>query len=262
MRSLPGSRSAGERLPLHDRGKVLVQIALMLAGGGESCADIEHLRLQADLFGSVPSDSTVFRTFHEIDAVDACGDRRGDGRGAGQGVAHGRRRRRGRLRWSSTSTPPWSRSTPRTRSRPRPPTRAGSASTRCSASPMPPARRSPGCCVRATPGPTRWPTTSACSTTPSPSCPPRSPSDTRSATTPALVDRTVVVRADSAGCTEGFLAACRARNVGFFVSARSNRPGHSRHLRRHRHRRGVGARRSRQDGEPRDGRCGVPSSPR
>jgi hypothetical protein len=31
-----------------------------------------------------------------------------------------------------------------------------------------------------------------------------------------------VVRADSAGCTEGFLAGCRARNVNFFVTARSN----------------------------------------
>ena len=60
--------SRGERLPLHDRGKVLVQMALMIAGGGESCADIEHLRLQGDLFGSVPSDTTVFRTFHEIGA--------------------------------------------------------------------------------------------------------------------------------------------------------------------------------------------------
>jgi hypothetical protein len=39
---------------------------------------------------------------------------------------------------------------------------------------------------------------------------------------PELVKRAVIVRADSAGCTEGFLAACRARNVGFFVSARSN----------------------------------------
>ena len=58
--------ATGERLPLHDRGKVLVHTALMLAGGGESCADIEHLRLQSDLFPSVPSDSTVFRTFHEL----------------------------------------------------------------------------------------------------------------------------------------------------------------------------------------------------
>ena len=56
----------GERMPMHDRGKVLVQSMLMLAGGGESCADIEHLRAQEDLFGSTPSDSTVFRTFHEI----------------------------------------------------------------------------------------------------------------------------------------------------------------------------------------------------
>jgi hypothetical protein len=56
----------GERMPLHDRGKVLVQMALVLAGGGESCSDIEHLRAQGDLFGSVPSDTTVFRTFHEL----------------------------------------------------------------------------------------------------------------------------------------------------------------------------------------------------
>ena len=56
----------GERMPLHDRGKVLVQSMLMLAGGGESCADIEHLRAQEDLFGETPSDSTVFRAFREI----------------------------------------------------------------------------------------------------------------------------------------------------------------------------------------------------
>jgi hypothetical protein len=66
----------GERLPLHDRGKVLVQAALMLAGGGESCLDIEHLRAQEDLFGSVPSDSTLWRTFHEFSPVtlEALGD--------------------------------------------------------------------------------------------------------------------------------------------------------------------------------------------
>lgn len=57
----------GERLPLHDRGKVLTQAMLMLAGGGEACSDIEHLRAQPELFGSVPSDSTLYRTFFEID---------------------------------------------------------------------------------------------------------------------------------------------------------------------------------------------------
>jgi len=57
---------SGERLPTHDRGKVLVQAMLMLAGGGEACADIEHLRSQGDLFGSVASDSTLYRTFRSI----------------------------------------------------------------------------------------------------------------------------------------------------------------------------------------------------
>jgi hypothetical protein len=57
---------SGERLPLHDRGKVLVQAMLMLTGGGEACADIERLRAQAALFGSVPSDSTLYRTFRSI----------------------------------------------------------------------------------------------------------------------------------------------------------------------------------------------------
>ena len=63
----------GERMPLHDRGKVLVQSMLMLAGGGESCADIEYLRAEADLFGWTPSDSTVFRTFHEISGATRAG---------------------------------------------------------------------------------------------------------------------------------------------------------------------------------------------
>ena len=57
----------GERLPLHDRGKVLVQAMLMLAGGGEACTDIEHLRAQPALFGAVPSDSTLYRTVRQLD---------------------------------------------------------------------------------------------------------------------------------------------------------------------------------------------------
>ena len=57
---------SGERHPVHDRGKVLVQAMLMLAGGGEACADIEHLRSQPVLFGAVPSDSTLYRTFRLI----------------------------------------------------------------------------------------------------------------------------------------------------------------------------------------------------
>jgi hypothetical protein len=63
------SRAIPQRPGLvHNRGKVLVQTMLVLAGGGESCADIEHLRAEPVLFGHVASDSTVHRAFHEIDA--------------------------------------------------------------------------------------------------------------------------------------------------------------------------------------------------
>jgi hypothetical protein len=41
-------------------------MALTLAGGGECCLDIEQLRIGDDLFGSVPSNTTVIRAFHEI----------------------------------------------------------------------------------------------------------------------------------------------------------------------------------------------------
>ena len=56
-----------QRLVGHDRGKVLSQVMLMLAGGGECCADIEWLRAQPGLFGLVPSDSTVHRTISRVD---------------------------------------------------------------------------------------------------------------------------------------------------------------------------------------------------
>ncbi len=64
---------AGERFPLHDRGKVLVHAMLTLAGGGEACSDVEFLRAQPVLFGPVPSDSTLYRTYRQIDAVTLAG---------------------------------------------------------------------------------------------------------------------------------------------------------------------------------------------
>ncbi len=54
-------------------GEVLTQTMLMLSGGGESCADIEALASQNRLFGSVCSDTTVYRTFTDTlspDVVD------------------------------------------------------------------------------------------------------------------------------------------------------------------------------------------------
>ena len=58
---------AGERAPIHDRGKVLTQAMLMLAGGGEACTDIEYLRAEVGLFGAVASAPTLYRTLRSLD---------------------------------------------------------------------------------------------------------------------------------------------------------------------------------------------------
>lgn len=62
---------SGAGTPTHDRGRVLTQAMLMLAGGGESCADIEVLSSQERLFGDVCSDTTLYRTFTETLTPDA-----------------------------------------------------------------------------------------------------------------------------------------------------------------------------------------------
>ncbi len=63
----------GERLPAHDRGKVLVHQMLVLAGGGETCADVEHLRAVGGLFDDVASDTTVWRSFHQLTPATVAG---------------------------------------------------------------------------------------------------------------------------------------------------------------------------------------------
>ncbi len=62
---------AGSGTPIHDRGKVLTQAMLMLAGGGEACTDIETLASQERLFSNVCSDTTLYRTFTETLDADA-----------------------------------------------------------------------------------------------------------------------------------------------------------------------------------------------
>jgi hypothetical protein len=66
----------GERAPGHDRGRLLAQLGVMLAGGGECVADMAALRDQPDLFGEVASGPTVWRAVHEIDDAVLAGLRR------------------------------------------------------------------------------------------------------------------------------------------------------------------------------------------
>jgi len=211
----------GERLPVHDRGKVLVHIALMLAGGGESCADIEHLRLQPDLFGLVPSDSTVFRTFHQLDETTRAG------------IAEA---------MAALRSTVWARSSATTGTAPvvldidaslveiHTDAKQQAAPTYKGGFGFHPMFCFADATGEALAGLLR-PGNAGANTV----------SDHVSVLDAAIAQlplsiavghrvgddagvgtRSVVVRADSAGCTEGFLSACRERNVTFFVTARSN----------------------------------------
>jgi hypothetical protein len=50
----------------HDPGRVVRDLAVMLADGGDCLADIGALRDQDGLFGAVASDSTAFRVIDKI----------------------------------------------------------------------------------------------------------------------------------------------------------------------------------------------------
>jgi hypothetical protein len=211
----------GSGFPIHDRGKVLVQTALMLAGGGESCLDIEHLRIGGDLFGSVPSDTTVARTFHEIMPSTRAG------------IAEAMAEMRAQV-WSRSSRTTGTdsvlldidaslveiHSEGKEQTAPTFKGGFGFHPLFCFAD-----------CTGETLSALLRPGNAGSNTvadhiTVLDSAIAQLPDDVavghRVGDDPELVNREVIMRADSAGCTEDFLAACRARNVGFFVSARSN----------------------------------------
>jgi hypothetical protein len=83
-------------LPVHDRGRVLVDLAVLIADGGEAIADIDVLRHQDEVFGQVASDTTVWRALDEIDEVRL------------RRIAHARAKVRVRL-WKLFGGPPQAR---------------------------------------------------------------------------------------------------------------------------------------------------------
>ena len=62
------------RVGSHDRGRVVRDLAVMLADGGDCLSDLGAVRDQAALFGQAASDSTAFRVIDQIashpDAID------------------------------------------------------------------------------------------------------------------------------------------------------------------------------------------------
>ena len=211
----------GAGVPVHDRGKVLVQFALALAGGGESCLDIEHLRIGDDLFGSVPSDTTVARTFHEIDEST---------------------RAKIATAMAEVRAEVWRRSSVTTGTGPvlldidaslveiHSENKEQAAATYKGGYGFHPmfcfadgtgetlaALLRPGNAGANTVADHVTVLDQAVGQLPGDIAVGHGVGDDSD-----RVQRAVIVRADSAGCTERFLSACRARNVGFYVSARSN----------------------------------------
>ncbi len=64
--SVMRSRAGG-----HDRGRVIRDLAVMLADGGDCLADLRTVREQQPLFGAVASDTTAFRVIAQIAADPA-----------------------------------------------------------------------------------------------------------------------------------------------------------------------------------------------
>ncbi len=208
-------------MPLHDRGKVLVQSMLMLAGGGESCADIEHLRAQEDLFGQTPSDSTVFRAFHEI--APATRDALAEAFAGVRSDVWGR----------SVATPgpaPGLLALDATRVEIHTETKEGTGPHYKGGWGFHPMFCFADATGEALSGLLR-PGNAGANTVADhvrvlddavAQLPSEIGAGHHAGDEEGLVGRPLVVRTDSAGCTHGFVWAARARNIGFFVVARSN----------------------------------------
>jgi hypothetical protein len=61
-----GLRQLFSRRPLHDPGRVVVDLATMLVDGGDCVSDLGALAEQPDLFGQVASQSTASRLLHAL----------------------------------------------------------------------------------------------------------------------------------------------------------------------------------------------------
>lgn len=67
--ALSAATTRGGFSPVHDRGRVLVDVATMVAAGGEAIADIDTLRHQVDVLGPVASAPTVWRALDELSSA-------------------------------------------------------------------------------------------------------------------------------------------------------------------------------------------------
>ena len=150
----------------HDRGEVLVDLAVMIADGGETISDLAVLRNQPDLFGEIASHATAWRSLEAVD--DAALER--------IKTAHARARA---AAWAAGADPGayvididgTLIGAHSDKEGAAPAYKRTFGSIPCARTWTPPARPWPGCYARATPGPARRLITSRCWTTRSTSYP-------------------------------------------------------------------------------------------
>jgi hypothetical protein len=90
-----------QRASGHDPGRVALDLAVMLADGGEAISDLAVLRGQRDLFGPVASDPTAWRLLSGLD--DAALDRLRLARGQARTIAWAQAAETGRTVTSSVA---------------------------------------------------------------------------------------------------------------------------------------------------------------
>lgn len=219
-------RRFNSRFLLHERGKVLVHAALMLAGGGDNCADIEYLRTNERLFGAVPSDSTLYRTIREITPELLIELEK-----AFASVRHSVWRRSS----ATTGTDPVKLDMDATLVEIHSKNKQRTAATYKGGFGFHPLLCFADATGDALAGMLR-PGNAGSNTVADhlvvldsaiAQLPPEIAVGHRDDDDSALVQREIVVRADSAGCTQGFVHGCRSRNVGFAVAAKSNKQIHA-----------------------------------
>jgi hypothetical protein len=85
--ALAGTR---ERRSAHDPGRVIRDLAVMLADGGDCVTDMDAYRGQERLFGAKASETTTHRVIKSIDQQLLGSDPRRQGGGTGAGMGRGR----------------------------------------------------------------------------------------------------------------------------------------------------------------------------
>ncbi|MGH9095105.1 MAG: IS1380 family transposase [Acidimicrobiales bacterium] len=243
--------ATGERAPVHDRGRVLTQAMLMLAGGGEACSDIEVLRAQPGLFGPVCSDSTLYRSLRALDPATLAG--------LGEAMAEVRAKVWARSAATSGTSPivlDIDASLVEIHSE----NKEGTAPTYKGGFGFHPMFCFADATGEALAGLLRPGNAGANSIADHlvvldaavAQLPAAIAAGHQVGDDPSMPARALQVRTDSAGCSSRFVAACRDRNIGFCVVARSNRAIHDALMAVHvDDNRWAGA--VRQGGEARDG---------